>query len=555
MLRRISKCGVLLVLLAAWTPVYAASFTVNSLDDTDDAVSADGICADANGYCTLRAGVSEANVNADADEIVFAVDGTITLTDTIDFDSAVTVTGNGENATIVDGNANAHFLQIFRSANVTLNELTLTTMSQIDNEGSLALNNVTMTGFYSYWHRAIMNKSAATLTITDSTITANENGGINNAGELSIATSIISHNEIGYVGGGIVNTGTLDLRDSLIANNSGSYGGGLSNSAGATANIVNTTFAYNAATEYGGGLYNQGHMGLYNVTIARNVADSDTNATGIGGGIYNASGYTVRLANSLLSLNRLGDSSPDDCEGEIESLDYNVIGSSASGMPFCVFTGATTHDVSMDPEISPTLEDHGGASEVFVMANTSPLLDGGNPAGCFDHNGDEILSDQRGAGFMRPADGDSDGAQRCDIGAFERVTSETSCSDSEDNDEDGLADCDDDECSLESVCTEASEQTDEETVATEDAEDSESEIADDEDAAESEDVQTDESDDESYSYGDLGESTDESSDTSDNSSGGCSLSGSQAISGTMPNIMMIAFILMIFARHRIVSKL
>jgi len=58
----------------------AATFTVNSLADTPDAVPGNGICADAGGLCTLRAALQEANAFAGDDTINFSVTGTINLT-------------------------------------------------------------------------------------------------------------------------------------------------------------------------------------------------------------------------------------------------------------------------------------------------------------------------------------------------------------------------------------------------------------------------------------------------------------------------------------------
>ena len=42
----------------------AANITVNSLADTPDALLNDGLCADANGACTLRAAIQQANADA-----------------------------------------------------------------------------------------------------------------------------------------------------------------------------------------------------------------------------------------------------------------------------------------------------------------------------------------------------------------------------------------------------------------------------------------------------------------------------------------------------------
>jgi CSLREA domain-containing protein len=53
----------------------ALSLTVNSNGDTGDASPGNGICADSNGNCTLRAAIQEANASAGADTINFAIAG------------------------------------------------------------------------------------------------------------------------------------------------------------------------------------------------------------------------------------------------------------------------------------------------------------------------------------------------------------------------------------------------------------------------------------------------------------------------------------------------
>ncbi|HEV8118510.1 MAG TPA: CSLREA domain-containing protein, partial [Thermoanaerobaculia bacterium] len=53
----------------------ALSLTVNSNGDTGDASPGNGICADSNGNCTLRAAIQEANASAGSDTINFAIAG------------------------------------------------------------------------------------------------------------------------------------------------------------------------------------------------------------------------------------------------------------------------------------------------------------------------------------------------------------------------------------------------------------------------------------------------------------------------------------------------
>lgn len=61
--------GLALSLLGA-PPAWAATFQVDTRADTVDANIGDGSCADANGDCSLRAAVQEANADGGADTIM-----------------------------------------------------------------------------------------------------------------------------------------------------------------------------------------------------------------------------------------------------------------------------------------------------------------------------------------------------------------------------------------------------------------------------------------------------------------------------------------------------
>src|SRR5436190_10093445 len=95
--------------------VSAATFTVNTAADTQDAVPGNGACADAGGMCSLRAAITEANALAGADIITLPA-GTYTQSLTAandnanlggDFDitTPITINGAGQAITIVQSNA------------------------------------------------------------------------------------------------------------------------------------------------------------------------------------------------------------------------------------------------------------------------------------------------------------------------------------------------------------------------------------------------------------------------------------------------------------------
>ena len=106
-------------------------------------------------------------------------------------------------------------------------------------------------------------------------------------------------------GGGIDNAGTLTLRDLTLSNNAATVdGGGLWNEG--TLTLANVTISGNSADGSGGGIYNDsGTLTSTNVTITDNRADRDDDGAGDGGGIYVASG-TATLYNTIVAGNSAG---------------------------------------------------------------------------------------------------------------------------------------------------------------------------------------------------------------------------------------------------------
>jgi hypothetical protein len=103
----------------------------------------------------------------------------------------------------------------------------------------------------------------------------------------------------------------------------------------------------------------------------------------------------------------------DDCFGTLTSGDYNLVGTLSN----CTLDGETGHDlIGADPLLGP-LADNGGKTFTHALLEGSPAIDGGNPAGCKGIDDVTLYFDQRGVN--RPQDGDKDGSNVCDIGAYE----------------------------------------------------------------------------------------------------------------------------------------
>ena len=229
----------------------AASITVTSLADV----------AANDGDCTLREAITAANTDtasgaaagecaagSGADTITFGAAGTITLTTFLP-----TITSNlsidGAGAITVSGDSVYRVFGI-TGGPVTLSGLVITAGDEaggggIDNSGTLAVTNSTISGNTADFGGGILN--VGILTVTNSTISGNTvtglGGGINNIGTLTITNSTMSGNSAGLAGA-IQTIGTLTITNSTISGNTASGGAGGLRAAG-TETVVNSIIAGN----------------------------------------------------------------------------------------------------------------------------------------------------------------------------------------------------------------------------------------------------------------------------------------------------------------------
>ena len=285
---------------------------------------------------------------------------------------------------------------------------------------------------------------AGTLIVSHSTITHNavnrwRGGGISSSGSsiigtdiMTITNSVVTNNtasDAWSLGGGIniaTDVGAVSIRNTTIARNAAGSGGGinyerygLTGGPDPVLNISNSTISHNSASRDGGGILvnnDKGTTNLANATVADNIADDDNDGTGDGGGIYHGSG-TFNTKNTIVAGNDDRSGGGSDCFGTFASQQYNLIGinsgcvaSFPAGQPNGNNDLVGTGGLPLNPLLSGLMGYH-------ALLPDSPAIDAGNPAGCTDHLGSPLTTDQRG--WPRPLDGDGDGDAICDIGSYE----------------------------------------------------------------------------------------------------------------------------------------
>ncbi len=426
-------------------PAKAYQFIVNTTLDRHDANWGDGVCADQQGQCSLRAAVEEADALPYGSTITIIVPaGTYQLvkgTLRLSAHRSITITGASSKTTIIEGNQTFRILSI-GSPNlvVQLNHLIIERGKAVGGNNGGGIENF---GTLTVRNSSIRDNSAGgdgggiqntgTLLVSSSTISGNsaieEGGGINNyGGMLTVSSStIISGNSAGDGGGGITNLGTLTVSNSTISGNSvgmPDYGGGGGIENWAALTVSNSTISGNSASSYegGGGIAN---WGTQTGNVVSNSTVSNNTTAGSGGGILNLSPYddfTLTVSNSTISGNAAhylsgGNIYTNDmstaligtivangmgfpnCSGIITDMGYNLDSDGS-----CSFT-LSSDLTKVDPQLGP-LQNNGGPTQTQALLQGSKAIDWIPSNRC-------PPTDQRGN--VRP---DVDETV-CDIGAYE----------------------------------------------------------------------------------------------------------------------------------------
>ncbi len=392
------------------------SFTVNDLGDTPDATPGDKICADANGKCTLRAAVMEANAITACSPLTinFSVTGVVNLASALPVLNHPNLTINGPGANLLTVRRDVvtafRIFTINSGKTVTLNGLTISNGSAtsgggLSNNGTLTLNQCVVSG-------------------NTATSTGSSGGGIQNQGVLTLTDSALTGNSAALIGGGLWNVRfpgnpvavSATLTNCTLAGNQAASGGALHNQ-GTTVSLTNCTLSGNTAnivdpTGGGAGLENVAFnfaatATLVNCTFNGNQHTNSTDPTA--DDIYSGNfGFqsTVTLKNTILGGSaatatpnlRVYSDGAIAALGVINSLGNNLSSDNGSGF----LTGAGDL-VNTNPLLS-VLGNYGGLTTTHALLPGSPAINAGNNTGA-------PTTDQRG--IARPQQ------TTVDIGAFE----------------------------------------------------------------------------------------------------------------------------------------
>ncbi|WP_051062169.1 right-handed parallel beta-helix repeat-containing protein [Ilumatobacter nonamiensis] len=307
------------VLLAAGFPSSALAqegggiFDVDTTDDTVDAAPGDGECADADGACSLRAAVQEANEHDGASSVRLGSETYVLSVGEAGDESAesgdLDITGNvvinGRGSVIDLAGSGDRAFDVAADASLAVSRVDIVNGATADTESGGAIRNA-----------GILDVSRSNF--RDNVVTGEgaSGGAIANGGDLRVQRSEFTGNEATRAGGAIEATegsATSIDRSTLDGNTAGPMpgnGGAFHLTGAGTVDISRSVVSGNTAANEGGGVWNSalGDMTLDRVEFTGNVASGVEADTG-GGAIFNqgnddnTSGGVLTVVRSTLSGN------------------------------------------------------------------------------------------------------------------------------------------------------------------------------------------------------------------------------------------------------------
>ncbi len=361
--------------------VFDADFIIagvadGELEDEAHGSPGNGSCESINGVCTLRSAVMEANALAGPQTIAlgnkvyaFTQDAAVSPDSgygDLDVEEDLTIIGNGPDRTFINASNISRHFDIFNSATLTLEGLTLSGGLTNDDDGetdggSIQVNN----------GRLILRN----VRITGNTATGN--GGAIHDRSFDAEAMLIENTEItansAEHGAGIASQGGGLLRNVTLSANRASGDGGAINMLAGSLTLTHVTMAGNSADRGGGLVTNGGNATFGNTLIAKNIANTGPNCATFSGTINSSNGNVIETLSG--------------CAFNTQSRDRTGV---AAGLT--------------------ELLDNGGSTRTYALSAGSPAIDNAINGNCPDQ-------DQRGQ--PRPLDGVGNGQAQCDTGAFE----------------------------------------------------------------------------------------------------------------------------------------
>lgn len=344
---------------------WVGKLAVINVTTTDDVIDS------GDGLTSLREAIIQSNMGSGGDTISLSA-GTYTLSiggtgendaaeGDLDIQESVTISGAGQNLTIINGNGIDRVFEVRDSSNFTIEDLTVSGGSTSDDgagveakdAGSFTAARVIFTGNAAGKEGGAIHASNDPVTLTDVAIVGN-----------SAATS----------GGGLRAEGVTTLTRVTVSGNSATDGAGIYQKGGASDfTLVNVTISGNVASGEGGGIWTDHPMSVTNSTIAFNMGNT-------GAGLYihgNNSGLTLR--NSILANNTQFDSQADNVStnngGTLISSGFNIDSDGTGGL------SGTGDQSGVDPLLNPTLSLNGGTTETHALQAGSPAINAGTTTG------------------------------------------------------------------------------------------------------------------------------------------------------------------------------
>jgi len=287
----------------------------------------------------------------------------------ITINNNITVTGENQNETILNGQNLGTLFTINPNITVTFQDLSLlngnatTIAGAILNQGTLSLDNCTFTdNTASDCGGGIYNNGILTIiddTFNDNSAMIYQGGAIYNNGTLNVINTLFSNNTITNLygaGGAIFNGNISNIDNCSFTNNNGT-----SVTANGLTNINNCTFTNNNDNVNGGAIWNtDGELNINNCTFTDNTASK------FGGAISNVGWNPVD--NSTVNIN--------NCIFNNNSV-LNGYGGAISNYGF--YANATTTITGSTFNNNSALNGYGGAIDNYGRyANASTIITGCN---------------------------------------------------------------------------------------------------------------------------------------------------------------------------------